>query len=99
MVVTDLASPLGAIEIVRTLVAFALFLFLPGWLFITTWLAREKKVWRVVEIVAASVFASIVFLSLIASVLAFTVGVSFLTVLACEIVLIGVLWFVWRKKK
>ncbi len=98
MVLTDLAAPLGAIEIVRTVIAFALFLFLPGWLFVSAWLAREKKVWRLVEIVAASVFASIVFLSLIASALSFTVGATLLTVLACEILLIGGLWF-WKQRK
>lgn len=94
----DLAAPLGAIEVLRALVALAAFLFLPGWLFASTWLEKQKKTLSSVELIAVSVFASIVFLSLIASALAFTVGANFFTVLGCELVLIGGL-YAWKKKK
>ena len=97
----SLAAPLSALEVVRTAVALALFLFLPGWLFVTAWLDKNKKnktSWRAVEVVAASVFASIIFLSLVTAALAFTVGANFFSVLGCELVLIGGLWL-WKAKK
>jgi uncharacterized membrane protein len=97
VLLVDFAAPLGALEIVRVAAALALFLFLPGWLFVTGWLSKQKKVWRAAEVVFASVFASIVFLSLAASLLAFTVGANLLTVFVFEAVLIAVLWL-WRKK-
>ncbi len=94
----DLAAPLGALEVLRTVVALAAFLFLPGWLFASAWLEKTRKNFSFVELAAASVFASIVFLSLIASALSFTVGANFFSVLGCELVLIGGL-YAWKKNK
>ena len=96
----SLTAPLGALEIVRSIIAFALFLFLPGWLFVSAWLAKKDSGRKIglPETVAASLFASITFLALLSILLAFTVGVGFYSVLFCEIVLIGGLWF-WKTRK
>jgi uncharacterized membrane protein len=96
--------PFSVLDAFRAAIAIALFLFLPGWLFVTAWLAKKKKAdgketdfgWP--ETLAASVFASIVFLALLGIALAFTVGVSVYSAAACEIALIGGLWF-WKQKK
>ncbi len=97
----SLAAPLNVLEIIRTLIALVVFLFLPGWLFVSAWLERGKK--RValasIEKIASSVFASIVFLSLITTALAFTIGANFFSILACEIILIAGLWLLWKNKK
>jgi uncharacterized membrane protein len=93
-----LAAPLGALDIVRTAIALAVFLFLPGWLFATAWLEKQKKALAAVELITVSVFASVVFLSLIVCALAFTVGANLFTVLGCELVLIGGLWL-WKRKR
>ncbi|MEM0475585.1 MAG: LPXTG cell wall anchor domain-containing protein [Candidatus Norongarragalinales archaeon] len=95
---TSLATPLDSLELLRTVLALIAFLFLPGWLFASTWFAEKNKTLALAELVALSVFASVVFLSLIVSALAFTIGANFFTVLGCELLLIGGLWF-WKKKK
>ena len=97
----SLAAPLSVLEIVRTLIALAAFLFLPGWLFVSAWLERRhhKKRVALIEKIASSVFASIVFLSLITTALAFTIGANFFSILGCELILIAGLWLLWKNKK
>ena len=99
----DLAAPLGVFDVVRTVVALVAFLFVPGWLVVSAWLERggknRSRPLSLIEKIASSVFASIVFLSLITAVLAFTVGANFFTILGCELVLMAGLWFIWKNKQ